>query len=86
MSCFVYILESLQTGRYYTGSSEKPETRLDEHNLGKVDSTKASGPWRIVHLEEYETRSEACERERYIKSRKSRAWIEKELLRKNVGL
>ena len=86
MPCFVYVLESARIRRYYTGSSEKPELRLEEHNLGKVDSTRAYRPWRIVRLEQYETRSEACARERYIKARKSRAWIENELLRKNAGL
>jgi putative endonuclease len=83
---FLYVLRSIRTGRCYVGSAEDPAFRLGEHNQGKVDSTRAYRPWEIVHLEEYETRSEAYARERYVKRQKSRMWIETKLLGKDSGL
>lgn len=56
MPCFLYVLRSLKSGRYYVGSSEDPSFKLNKHNQGKADSTKAYCPWEIVCLEEYATR------------------------------
>ena len=34
MRCWVYVLESEATGRYYIGSAEDVHFRLGEHNAG----------------------------------------------------
>lgn len=44
------------------------EKRLATHNAGRVRSTKAFIPWRIVHVEKYDTRLAARERERLLKT------------------
>jgi putative endonuclease len=80
MACSVYVLQSDVTGRYYVGSAEDVEFRLGEHNSGRVDSTRAYRPWRLVYQEEHETRAAAIRREREIKAKKSRRWIEYHLL------
>jgi putative endonuclease len=80
MSCWVYVLESEATGRYYVGSAEEIDTRLAEHNEGRVDSTKGYCPWRVVYREEHPDRSSAMRRELEIKSKKSRGWIQYHLL------
>jgi len=72
-----YILKSFKNNRYYVGSTEDINKRLLEHNLGKVRSTKLHCPWEIYHCEEYQTRSEAFNREMQIKSWKKRNMIEK---------
>ncbi len=33
---FVYVLQSIPTGKLYIGSSSDPERRLVEHNYGKT--------------------------------------------------
>ncbi len=66
---FVYILQSMVTERYYAGHAKNVENRLGEHNAGETRSTRSGIPWRIVHVEEFETRSAAMEKERIIKSR-----------------
>lgn len=81
MFFYVYILRSLSSGRYYIGSTEDLQRRLEEHNRGAVDSTRSKGPWEIVYTETYETRLAATQREQEIKSKKSRRWIEYHLLR-----
>ena len=73
---YVYILYSAKADRYYTGQTENLELRLQSHNIGLVTSTQAYGPWKLKYSEAYETRSEAMRREREIKARKSRRYIE----------
>ena len=72
----VYVLKSLKSGRYYIGYSEDPDRRLCEHNSGKVFSTRNYRPWIKVYLETFSTELEAIRREREIKSKKSRRYVE----------
>jgi len=61
---------------YYVGSCNSIENRLRLHNSGQVKSTKRYKPWRLVHLEEYKSLSEAVKRGRQVKSWKKRSAIE----------
>ena len=74
---YTYILYSESFNRYYVGHCEDMEPRLLRHNLKKVPSTKAYVPWKLMYTESYSTRSEASSREREIKGKKSRIYIEK---------
>ncbi|MEW6193647.1 MAG: GIY-YIG nuclease family protein [Bacteroidota bacterium] len=67
----VYILKSLVKERFYIGHTSDLQKRLNEHNSGRTKSTKPYIPWTIVHIESYETKSEAYKRELQIKSFKS---------------
>jgi len=73
---FVYILYSKSADRYYVGQSENLEQRLQFHNSGGVFSTKPYGSWELKYTENFRTRSEAMRREREIKKRKNRRYIE----------
>ena len=73
---YTYILQSEKSGRYYVGHAEDIYKRLDRHNTGKVTATKNKGPWVIVYFEIHETKAGANARELYIKSMKSRIYIE----------
>jgi putative endonuclease len=68
---FVYILYSDKFERYYIGHSHKHLSRLKDHNRGKVKSTKAYAPWRIIHTEKYKSKSDAYIREMQIKGYKT---------------
>jgi len=71
----VYILESEKNGRFYIGFSADVEARLERHNSGKVKSTRAHRPFKVVYTEEYQTSTEARKREYYLKTLKSRQAI-----------
>jgi putative endonuclease len=73
---FVYILYSNKLDRYYTGSTDDLEWRLERHNSGWGRFTKKGIPWKLVYNEEYTTKSAALKREREIKKKKSRKYIE----------
>ena len=76
---FVYVLHSSGRDRFYIGSTSEPDTRFKAHNAGRVRSTKAYCPWRMLLLEEHADRLAAEKRERYLKSGWGRRWLEKHL-------
>ena len=76
MTYWVYILRSESSGRFYVGHTNDLEDRLLRHNEGRVQVTKNRGPWHLVYREEFPTREAAVARERAIKGRKSRGYIE----------
>ena len=76
MAYTVYILQSEANGTYYIGSTADFNERLQRHNQGRSRYTKRGIPWKIVHTEQFDTRSQATQRERQIKKRKSREYIE----------
>jgi putative endonuclease len=65
---YAYILQSKSHSTYYYGSSQDVDKRLKEHNAGKVRYTKGRRPWKLHYTEEFETRPEAVQRERFFKS------------------
>ena len=72
----MYIIQNEQSRRYYVGYSHDPVLRLEHHNEGWTRSTKGRGKWKIVYLEKFEEKGSALRREKEIKRRKSRAYIE----------
>jgi putative endonuclease len=71
-----YILYSEKLNSYYVGSTGNLIDRLIRHNSGRSTYTKRGIPWIVVYKKEYETKSEAYQTELYIKSQKSRKYIE----------
>jgi putative endonuclease len=76
MPHFIYILYSEKTDHYYIGSCADIETRLQRHNAGATFSTKHGRPWKVVYSETYDDKTKALKRENYLKSLKSRKFIE----------
>jgi putative endonuclease len=76
MVYIVSILQSDRDGSFYIGHTACLEERLRRHNEGRSPYTKAKIPWRVVYKEECLTQSQAVEREREVKIKKSRAYIE----------
>jgi len=72
----VYILRSERNGRYYTGHSASPQRRLEDHNRGRVKATRHGRRWALVYAEECADATAARKREYYMKSMKSRVYLE----------
>ncbi len=64
---YVYMIESLQTGIYYKGSTSDYTRRLNEHNNGINVYTKGKGPWKLIFVQKFETKSEALLKEKKLK-------------------
>jgi putative endonuclease len=76
MAYFVYILQSEKDGSYYIGHTADLKERIQRHNQGRSSYTKTKAPWRLIYQEEFHSRSEASKREREIKEKKNRIYIE----------
>ena len=73
---YVYILQSQKNGRYYIGSTNNPQIRLQQHNDGQVTATKYTRPFVLVFKQMFETQKEARVIEAKLKKFKSRRIIE----------
>ncbi len=73
---FVYILESLNDGRYYIGSTHDVGHRLQQHNAGNQAATRYRRPFELVYVESYSDPAVARRREHFIKKQKSRRFID----------
>jgi putative endonuclease len=73
---FVYIIYSSSRDKYYIGSCADLGVRILQHNSGRNISTKHGIPWVVRYSEVFEIRSEAVQREKEIKNKKSRKYIE----------
>ena len=71
-----YILYSPGLDKYYVGSTNDLERRLQDHNRGKGKFSRQGGSWELKYYETFETRPEAFRREQEIKKKKSRIYIE----------
>ncbi len=77
MEYYVYVLRSLSYNRNYVGFTKNIVKRLQQHNSGKTISTKPYLPWKILFFEEFETKEEAINREKFLKTGKGREYIKK---------
>jgi putative endonuclease len=66
---FLYVLQSIPTGKYYIGIAADVDRRLVEHNTKSGRWTTSFRPWELLGVEEYPDRSAAAQRERFLKSR-----------------
>ena len=83
---FVYILQSQTNLRYYIGSTNNIERRLNEHNSGKLPYTKLTKPFKLVFMKEYLTLKEARQIEYKLKKFKSRKIIERIILDNEIRI
>ena len=72
----VYIIYSLKLDKYYVGYSSDLNKRLAEHNSGISKYTSKANDWMQKFSERFTTREEAMKREKEIKNKKSRKYIE----------
>ena len=72
----VYILYSDKIRKFYIGYTNDLERRLSEHNRRKGKFTDSGIPWVVKYTEVFLSKEEAQKREAFLKSRKSRLYIE----------
>lgn len=64
----VYILLSLETNKFYIGSTSNLANRLRRHQFVYSKATKAGLPRELVYTEKFLSKTEALKREIEIKS------------------
>jgi len=74
---FVYILESVNHGKFYIGQTSNLDARLKSHNMGDNKYTKPYKPWEIIFHKSFQTRSESMAVEKKLKALKKRELVVK---------
>lgn len=87
---YTYILEGFKDGDRYIGYTANLIKRVEEHNQGKVFSTKSRRPLKLIYYEACLNKEDAQQREKYLKSTIGNRFIKKRLItylyRKNFSL
>ena len=68
MFYYVYILQSLKNNSLYIGYTSDLKKRFKEHNSGNSKSTKPYIPYKLIFYEAFLNRTDAKNREVYLKS------------------
>ena len=80
MSFWVYVLFSETAQKRYIGQTDDLGRRVREHNDSQHNTMKFTskhpGPWVLVYSEQFQTRSKAMRREKWLKSGQGRAWLD----------
>ena len=79
---YTYVLHSKYYDKIYIGYTSNLEERMKSHNeLGKKGYTRRYRPWTIIHLEAFDSKSQAMNREKQLKSARGRRFIREEVLK-----
>lgn len=79
MFYYLYILQSLKDGKFYTGFTSDLKKRVKEHNSGKNISTGYRMPLKLIYYEAYLLKKDAEAREKYLKTSMGKRVIKKQL-------
>ncbi len=78
---YTYVLQSLKDGKWYTGYTDDLRKRFNQHNTGKVVSTKGRGPFRLIYYEACHDEHDAKAREKHLKSGMGKKYLTNRLKR-----
>ena len=76
---YVYVLKSLKDGKNYTGYTENLRSRFEQHNKGKVASTKHRTPLELIYFEGCIKQNDALKREKYLKTHYGKMFLKNRL-------
>ncbi|MEY2563401.1 MAG: putative endonuclease [Verrucomicrobiota bacterium] len=65
---YVYVLRSLADRQFYVGLTNELPARIEFHSRGLVTSTKRRRPLELIYWEGCLDRSDAAQREKYLKT------------------
>jgi putative endonuclease len=76
---YTYVLLSEKDEKFYTGYTADIERRFEEHQKGKVFSTKDRRPLKLIYFEACLNQNDATHREKYLKSFHGKMFIRNRL-------
>ena len=82
---YVYVLHFSRDRKFYVGLTNNLPVRLQQHNAGLVSSTKGRGPFELIYWEGCLNRSDAAQRERYLKTAWGKRYLRTRLRRHLTG-
>lgn len=76
---YVYVLLSEKDGKKYTGYTQNLSLRFEQHQLGKVTSTKHRRPLQLIYFEGCLNQNDAIRREKYLKTHYGKMFLKNRL-------
>jgi len=76
---YVYVLICKKDGWFYTGYTSDLKKRVNEHNSGKVKSTKNRVPFKLIYFEGCINQKDALHREKYLKTTYGKLYLKNRL-------
>jgi putative endonuclease len=65
---YVYVLQSEKDKNFYTGFTQDLKLRFEQHQKGRVKSTKNRKPLKLIYYEACINKDDATKREKYFKT------------------
>lgn len=78
---YVYVLQSKMDGKLYTDCTNDLRKQIGLHNAGRVPSTRLRSPLVLIYYEAYLDKSDAFEREKWLKSGWGRNYLKRRVLK-----
>ena len=76
---YIYVLLSLKDRKLYIGMTSNLNERVKNHNAGKSTATRNRRPLQLIYYEFYHYKSDAEQREKYLKGGNGRASLKIQL-------
>lgn len=76
---YTYVLRSIKDQKLYYGFTENLNLRIEQHNNGKVTSTKHRIPLELIYFEACLSKDDALRREKYFKTYYGNMFIRKRI-------
>ena len=74
---YTYVLRSLKDNRFYTGFSKDLKQRFEQHQKGRIDSTKDRRLLELIYYEACLDQNDATKREKYLKTYNGKMFLKK---------
>jgi len=76
---YVYVLHTEVDGHFYTGCTGDLRKRFQQHNEGKVLSTRDRRPLKLIYYEACLSADDAFRREKYLKTSYGKRYLKSRL-------
>jgi putative endonuclease len=76
---YTYILQSQKDFKLYTGFTKDLDLRFEQHQKGKVESTRNRVPFRLIYYEACLMKEDAIKREKYLKTHYGKLFLRNRL-------
>ncbi len=78
---YVYVIKSVKTDYWYTGSTGDLQKRFNQHNTGQSTYTKPRGPYKLIYYEASLNERDARSREVCLKSGMGKRYLKNRIKR-----
>jgi len=76
---YTYVLLSEKDGNFYVGYTKDLKLRFEQHQKGRVESTKYRLPLKLIYYESCINQYDALKREKYLKTHYGRMFLKNRL-------